>query len=510
MNRKRRLLRWLAWALGAGASALALIVLVFAVQARLRLPELHAWHTATLDQEFHAGASRAPSSFPEYLALEDRLFGELHQRVLDDPRAADSQPFSRYNPKSVAAQLALQTKYNRSYELAPRGEARGAVLLVHGLSDSPYSMRALGEAFLAQGYYVLVLRLPGHGTVPAGLLDVTWQDWYGALVLAARYAAAKAGPGKPFVAGGHSTGAALVTLYSLRALEDPALPRPQRLYLVSPAIGISRFAALTEIVSALSFIPAFEKSRWIDVQLEYDPYKYNSFPVNAAKQIYLLTQVVQRTLDAEERRGRLAQMPQVSAFQSIVDSTVTAGEVVRGLLGRLPSRGHELVVFDINRNENLEGWIAPGPLEDLENLRAAPALPFRLTLIANRARDTRAVAAYSRPAGEREVVMENLPYEWPAGVFSVGHVSLPFPVDDPVYGLVRAAGTQPRFNLGALAPKGESGALVVSPGTFERLRSNPFWGVIEAKVAQTEKPVGPRSHFVASSAPAHLLRRHPE
>jgi alpha-beta hydrolase superfamily lysophospholipase len=474
-------MKWLAVLAGVAASLLLTIVLVFAVQARLRLPELRAWHTLTLGAEFRAERD-AGKSFPEYLALEQRLFAEVQLRLPED-----SQAFSRYNPKSVVARLARETRYNRSYELSPQGEARGAALLVHGLSDSPYSMRAMAETFLAQGYYVLVLRLPGHGTVPAALVGVSWEDWYGAVVLAARHAAAKAGAGKPFVAGGHSTGSALLTLYSLRALADPALPRPQRLYLVSPAIGISPFAALTGVVSSLSFIPAFEKARWLDVLPEYDPYKYNSFPVNAAKQIYRLTRVVQHALDAEANSGRLAEMPRIIAFQSIVDSTITAAEIVRGLLARLPPKGHELVVFDINRNENLEGWIAPGPLEDLERLRDAVDLPFRLTLVANRARDTRGVAAYSRPAGGRDVVIESLPYQWPAGVFSVGHVSLPFPVDDPVYGLTGGGD----FNLGALAPKGESGALVVSPGTFERLRSNPFWGVIQAKVVASEKAAVP-------------------
>jgi len=479
----RGLLRWLAYLAGFAAAVLATIVLVFAVQARLRLPDLRAWHTVTLgQQEFRAGRA---ASFAEYLALEERLFVELRRRVLDDAAVADQQMFSRYNPASAVARLALETPFNHSYELVPPGEARGAALLVHGLSDSPYSMRALAETLLAQGYYVLALRLPGHGTAPAALVDVSWEDWYGAVVLAAGHAASKVGAGKPFVAGGHSTGAALVTLYSLRSLADPALPRPQRLYLVSPAIGISPFAALTQAVSSLAFIPAFEKSRWMDVLPEYDPYKYNSFPVNAARQIYALTRVLQRTLDAEAQSGRLAGMPRVMAFQSIVDSTITAPQVVRGLLGRLPPNGHELLVFDINRGEPLEGWIAPGPLEDLERLRAATDLPFRLTLIANRSRDTRAVAAYTRRAGERRVTIENLPYQWPAGVFSVGHVSLPFPIDDPVYGLA-AAGAG--FNLGALAPKGESGALVVSAGTFERLRSNPFWGVIQAKIIEGERP----------------------
>ena len=460
-------MRWMVRLVVIAASVLATIVLVFAVQAR-RLPDLQLWHHEAPAGEFRAGRV---ATFVECLALEEQLFRAI--------RLEDNQRYSRYNPESVVARLAFQTKYNHSFELAPAGEPRGAALLVHGLTDSPYSMRALAETFVKEGYYVLALRLPGHGTVPAALADVSWEDWYAAVVLAARHAAAKA-PGKPFIAGGHSTGAALVTLYSLRTLGEPALPRPQRLYLISPAIGISPFAVMTNVVSSLAFIPAFEKSRWLDVLPEYDPYKYNSFPVNAARQIYRLTQEVQSTFDAQN--GRLADMPRVIAFQSIVDSTINAHAAVRGLLARLPAKGHELVVFDINRSENLEGWIAPGPLEDLEKLRAAVNLPFAVTLIAYRSRDTRAVAAYRRAAVESDVRVQDLPYEWPARVFSVGHVSLPFPVDDPVYGL--EAG---EFNLGSLSPKGEAGALVVAPGTFERLRSNPFWGVIEAKVMEGER-----------------------
>lgn len=469
----------------------ATIVLVYAVQANLRLGDLRAWHRAAPDGEFRAGATDAPASFEAYRALEERLFAEVRRSVLDDSQAADAQTLSRYNPTSVVSSLALDTMYNHSYELVPPGEPRGAVLLVHGLSDSPYSMRGLAETFLAQGYYVLALRMPGHGTVPAGLLDVSWEDWYGAVVLAAKHAAAQAGPDKPLLAGGHSTGAALLTLYSLRTLDDPSLPKPSQLYLVSTAIGISEFAVLTNIISGLSFIPWFEKSRWIDVTPEYDPYKYNSFPVNAGNQIYRLTRVIQSTIDDLEPTGRLDAMPRVHMFQSIVDSTVTANQVILGLLARLPPAGHELVVFDINRFEKLEGLIAPGPLESLEGLRAAVDLPFRLTLIGNRSRDTRATAAYTREAGASAVTAEDLPFEWPPGVFSVGHVALPFPVDDPVYGLMPPPVAEPAFNLGALAVKGESGALVVGLGAFSRVRSNPFFGVIRARVIETLEPPSP-------------------
>jgi len=242
----RRALKWLLYLAGLCVTVLATIVLVFAFQARVRLADLHAWHEISL-AEFHAGRADAPKTFVEYRALEDRLFAELRRKVLDDPAAADTQLLGRYTPGSIPARLALETPYNRSFELVP-AEIRGAALLVHGLSDSPYSMRALADTLYAQGYYVLALRLPGHGTVPAGLTGVSWRDWYAAVELAARHAASQA-PGKPFIAAGHSTGAALVTLYSVRALDDPTLPKPQGLYLISAAIGISPFAVLTNVLS---------------------------------------------------------------------------------------------------------------------------------------------------------------------------------------------------------------------------------------------------------------------
>jgi hypothetical protein len=137
----------------------------------------------------------------------------------------------------------------------------------------------------------------------------------------------------------------------------------------------------------------------------------------------------------------------------------------------------------ISTGETLEGLIAPGPLEDLERLRGAVDLPFRLTLVGNKARDSRAMAAYTREAGARSVTVEDLPLEWPAGVFSVGHVALPIPVDDPVYGLSPAAGSP--YNLGRIAARGESGALVVDLGAFARLRSNPFFDVLRARVIES-------------------------
>ena len=51
------------------------------------------------------------------------------------------------------------------------------VLLVHGFTGSPSSMRPWAEFMHQQGYTVRVPRLPGHGTKPEDLNNVKWQEW---------------------------------------------------------------------------------------------------------------------------------------------------------------------------------------------------------------------------------------------------------------------------------------------------------------------------------------------
>lgn len=55
--------------------------------------------------------------------------------------------------------------------------ARIGVLLVHGFTGAPPSMRPWGEFLLSQGYTVRVPLLPGHGTKPEDLNNVQWQEW---------------------------------------------------------------------------------------------------------------------------------------------------------------------------------------------------------------------------------------------------------------------------------------------------------------------------------------------
>ncbi len=52
------------------------------------------------------------------------------------------------------------------------------VLLIHGYTGTPAEMRLLGEHLQQEGYTVLGVRLPGHGTEPWALNEIQWPDWY--------------------------------------------------------------------------------------------------------------------------------------------------------------------------------------------------------------------------------------------------------------------------------------------------------------------------------------------
>ncbi|HZO67060.1 MAG TPA: alpha/beta fold hydrolase [Kribbellaceae bacterium] len=69
-------------------------------------------------------------------------------------------------------------------ELRQPGSGENAstgVLLSHGFTGSPYSMKPFAEHLAAQGYGVAVPRLPGHGTQWKELNTTRWQDWYAVL-----------------------------------------------------------------------------------------------------------------------------------------------------------------------------------------------------------------------------------------------------------------------------------------------------------------------------------------
>ena len=53
----------------------------------------------------------------------------------------------------------------------------GGVLVLHGFTGNPQSMRSLAEAFAKAGHAVDLPLLPGHGTAVEDLIPKRWSDW---------------------------------------------------------------------------------------------------------------------------------------------------------------------------------------------------------------------------------------------------------------------------------------------------------------------------------------------
>jgi carboxylesterase len=51
------------------------------------------------------------------------------------------------------------------------------VLVLHGFTGNPHSMRPLAERFAADGYAVELPLLPGHGTALEDMIPTRWRDW---------------------------------------------------------------------------------------------------------------------------------------------------------------------------------------------------------------------------------------------------------------------------------------------------------------------------------------------
>ena len=113
---------------------------------------------------------------------------------------------------------------------SPRG--RIGVLLSHGFTGSPASIKPWGEYLSGQGYAVSVPRLPGHGTTWQEMNTTTWAQWSGEIERA--FEALSARVDSVFVCGLSMGGGLALRL----AADHP--DRVAGLVLVNPAVGTNR------------------------------------------------------------------------------------------------------------------------------------------------------------------------------------------------------------------------------------------------------------------------------
>jgi alpha-beta hydrolase superfamily lysophospholipase len=449
-------------------------------------PPLRPWHTYVPDELSIKELDQV--DWAEYLKTESSIFEAVRDKVTGRLAPEDRVPANRYFEGSPIYPGNFTQDWNRSHLLEPKEPVVGAAVFLHGLTDSPYSLRHVAQRYRDLGYVAVAIRLPGHGTVPAALTDVEWEQWLAATRLAVREARRQAGPSVPLHLVGYSNGGALALMYALDAIEKKDLVRPERIVLISPMIGITAFARFVGLAALPAIFPAFANAAWLNVLPEFNPFKYSSFPVNAARQSFLLTDALQKKIVQNAREGRLGELPPVITFQSVIDATVSASAVISAFYSHLPKNGSELVLFDLNRSTKFGPFLRP----QLETLltRLLPEAPrnFRTVVVTNATPDSSNVVERSTEAGNTEEKRKALGLAYPADTYSLSHVALPFPPSDSLYGSQPDPNESFGVHLGTIAARGERGTLIISLDILLRETSNPFFSYL---IRRIEEPIAP-------------------
>ena len=276
--------------------------------------------------------------FANYVALNRNMLYSAHTRLgnADVEKIVDGN--APFELKPTAAGSAGKYKTWR----------RG-VLLTHGLTDSPYFMRHLAAFFQENGFRVMAVLLPGHGTQPGDLLDVAWQEWAKAVAYGADRLAEEV---DEIYLGGFSAGGALSVYQSLRD------NRIQGLFLFSPALKISPRAEWANLHKFYSWMAP--PAKWVNIMPDRDIYKYESFPKNAAAQMYALTQEF-----SEQSRLHKLNIP-VFAAASADDATVEPSATLNFMM-RMPHPSSKLVLYTTDEGKHAKGF----PSEKLELVNSA-------------------------------------------------------------------------------------------------------------------------------------------
>jgi hypothetical protein len=156
-------------------------------------------------------------------------------------------------------------------------------------------------------------------------------------------------------------------------------------------------------------------------------------------------------------------MPPVVTWQSVIDSTVGSAPTVDVLYARLSGAQHRLVIFDVNRSVRLASVQQPGARELIERV-ARGDRQHTFELVANTSPETLdSTAGRARLPGPRRA-LPSRPTTRSTVRPGSGRAGIP--------------------SLGSWLLRGESGALTVSLGSLTRVRSNPFFSLIERQIEE--------------------------
>lgn len=164
-------------------------------------------------------------------------------------------------------------------------KAERGILLIHGLLDSCAIMTSLYDHYSQKGYVVKNILLPGHGTRPADLLEVSWEDWARCTDFAIQ---SFKGEVEHLTVMGLSTGACLGCYFAINKASI------DKLVLFAPAFKLKQnITTLIQILHKLNTSFPFHIKDWVMKHEEDLTGKYRSITVNG---VYQLIKLMEKTV----------------------------------------------------------------------------------------------------------------------------------------------------------------------------------------------------------------------
>ena len=229
------------------------------------------------------------------------------------------------------------SELSRPWRARGHSNPRGGLLLCHGFTGSPQSLRPWAEHHAALGWEVELPLLSGHALTEQDLAATSWQDWYGTVREAALALAAEHGP---IAVGGLSMGGNL----ALALAEDEELAGAiAAVVAVNPGMTVPHLALAADLIAPV--VPMLPGIGSDIARPGVSEEAYERMPVRAVGQLRRLFRRTRRGLGRVQAPLLLA-TSRTDHTVPPTDSDLVAARV-RGRVERLSlTRSHHLATLD--------------------------------------------------------------------------------------------------------------------------------------------------------------------
>lgn len=158
-------------------------------------------------------------------------------------------------------------------------------LLIHGFRSCPFEMGEYAEFLNALGFTVKTCLLPGHGTSPADLLEIKWEDWV--MKVEDFYRDLQKQCKKIFIAGLSTGGSLALYLASIHQVDG----------IIALAPGLYLKQKFTFLSHILKYIWKYKKIKsGPDISIKVESKVYPKVPVASVSQLLCLFKALKKRL----------------------------------------------------------------------------------------------------------------------------------------------------------------------------------------------------------------------